>query len=193
MSTRRDKLIETAKDLFYKNGYRATGIDQILAEAGVSKPTMYKYFRSKDELIIASLKLWDAELRQSMEKKLEESGGKPLDKLLKVFDLMKDWMESPKFNGCMAISASIEYPEKESPIHAEAASQKNRLASYFEKLLSEAQIPGAHEVSEQIILIVEGAVVNAHLNKNSRAAINAKQLVETLLASRTSFVAAATA
>ncbi len=54
MSSRRDHLVETATELFSKNGFRATGIDTVLEESGVAKKTLYNHFRSKDELIIAA-------------------------------------------------------------------------------------------------------------------------------------------
>ena len=54
-SSKRDQLINTAQELFYREGYHATGIDRILAESGVAKMTLYKHFRSKDELIQAVL------------------------------------------------------------------------------------------------------------------------------------------
>jgi AcrR family transcriptional regulator len=55
MSSRRDHLVDTATKLFCKQGFRATGIDTVLAESGVAKKTLYNHFRSKDELIIAAL------------------------------------------------------------------------------------------------------------------------------------------
>ncbi len=58
-SQRREELVQTAVRLFRKNGYHATGIDRILAEAGVAKMTLYKHFRSKDELILGALRRWD--------------------------------------------------------------------------------------------------------------------------------------
>jgi len=54
-SNKRDQLLSTAEDLFYRDGYHATGIDRILAESGVAKMTLYKHFKSKDELIVAVL------------------------------------------------------------------------------------------------------------------------------------------
>ena len=61
MSSRRDHLVDTATKLFCKQGFRATGIDTVLAESGVAKKTLYNHFRSKDELIIAALQKKDAD------------------------------------------------------------------------------------------------------------------------------------
>ena len=57
MSTKRDQLVETAERLFYREGFYATGIDRVIAEAGVARMTLYKHFRSKDELVLAVLAL----------------------------------------------------------------------------------------------------------------------------------------
>jgi AcrR family transcriptional regulator len=54
-SSKREQLLNTALELFYREGYHATGIDRILAESGVAKMTLYKHFKSKDELIMAAL------------------------------------------------------------------------------------------------------------------------------------------
>ncbi|HIP77475.1 MAG TPA: TetR/AcrR family transcriptional regulator, partial [Kiloniellaceae bacterium] len=59
VSSRREHLVDTATQLFSRHGYRATGIDTILAEAGVAKMTLYNHFKSKDELILASLRRSD--------------------------------------------------------------------------------------------------------------------------------------
>jgi AcrR family transcriptional regulator len=58
-ASRRDLLIETALDLFRRNGYQATGIEKILSTAGVSKPTLYRHFKSKEEPILVALRKWD--------------------------------------------------------------------------------------------------------------------------------------
>ena len=65
--SRRDHLVDTALKLFCKNGFRATGIDAVLAESGVAKKTLYHHFRSKDELVVAALRQRDAEFLQMIE------------------------------------------------------------------------------------------------------------------------------
>ena len=56
-SPKRDHLVDTAAALFQRDGFHATGIDTILAEAGVAKMTLYNHFKSKDELIVAALEV----------------------------------------------------------------------------------------------------------------------------------------
>ena len=83
-SRKREQLLSTAVDLFYREGYHATGIDRILAESGVAKMTLYKHFRSKDELIMAAL---EVRRQRTAERMLEaEARLQPRAVILAVFD-----------------------------------------------------------------------------------------------------------
>jgi AcrR family transcriptional regulator len=119
-SPKRDHLMATAWRLFYRDGYRAVGIDMILAEAGVAKMTLYNHFSSKDELIIAVLEKRDCELRASIIAQVEATAGSPSDRLLAVFDWLETWFGSSDFNGCAFIRALSEYPDTTHPIHQTA-------------------------------------------------------------------------
>ena len=106
-STKRENLIETARRLFYRDGFHRTGIDAILAEAGVAKMTLYKHFKSKDELILATLRLRDERFRNSFMKAVEQRAEKPADRLLAVFDVLEEWFRTDEFCGCLFINAYI--------------------------------------------------------------------------------------
>ena len=84
MPSRRDHLIDTAIRLFNENGYHATGIDKILAESGVAKMTLYKHFKSKDELILAALARRDRYWREWFEGTLERRAETPRGRLIAV-------------------------------------------------------------------------------------------------------------
>ena len=114
--SRREHLIDTAITLFCEHGYHATGIDRILDTAGVSKKTMYLYFRSKEELIYAALQQYDSVFRNNFMRAVEEQGSSPKDKLLAIFDVAGAWFNENNFFGCMFINAVGEYSESESPI-----------------------------------------------------------------------------
>src|SRR5258708_27708372 len=104
-SLRRDHLVETALALFSKHGYHATGIDRILAEAGVAKMTLYKHFKSKDELILAALSRRDEKFRTWFMREVERHGRTPRERLLVVFDILEAWFQSREFRGCMFVNA----------------------------------------------------------------------------------------
>jgi AcrR family transcriptional regulator len=125
-SPKRDHLMATAWRLFYRDGYRAVGIDTLLAEAGVAKMTLYNHFSSKDDLIIAVLEKRDCELRASIIALVDASTGSPADKLLTVFDWLETWFGTPDFNGCAFIRALSEYPDIAHPIHQTAVRPSRR-------------------------------------------------------------------
>ena len=87
-STRRDHLVDTALKLFARGGFHATGIDTILAEAGVAKMTLYNHFRSKEELILAVLRRRDELFRNWFVKRVEQQADQPRQRLIAMFDVL---------------------------------------------------------------------------------------------------------
>lgn len=178
---RRQHLIDTAFKLFNEHGYHATGIDWILQESGVSKATLYKYFRSKEELILAVLKQRHdelAELNSQYMKKAVENG-KPTS--LVIFDALHDWFQSKAFFGCNFIKASGEYAQADDAIHAYAASHKEAVRNVLESQLPIANKNKAALLADQLMILVEGAIISAHVRGDKNAARNAKNAAEILL------------
>ena len=91
-TSRREHLVDTALELFYQDGFHATGIDKILAKAGVAKMTMYKHFKSKDELILAVLRRRDELFRNWFMREVERRAQTPSERLLALFDVYDDWL-----------------------------------------------------------------------------------------------------
>ncbi len=180
-SSKREKLVETALDLFYRQGFHATGIERILAESGVAKMTLYNHFRSKDELILAALRLRDEQFRNSFMQAVEKKAGNPVDRLLAVFDVMEDWFKSEGFRGCMFINASAEFADPGDPVRAASAEHKRLMLSYVGDLASDAGAREAGELAEQICLLMEGAIVLAHVMGRTEAARQAKRAAEVLI------------
>ena len=104
--SRRDHLVETAAELFRRNGYHATGIDRILAESGCAKMTLYKHFRSKDELILAALRRRDEQFRNALMRAVERRAESPRGRLLAVFERLGELIAEPDFSGCMFVNAA---------------------------------------------------------------------------------------
>jgi AcrR family transcriptional regulator len=77
----RDHLLETALRLFYQHGYHATGIDLIIAEAGVAKTTLYRHFETKEDLILAALERRDEQDRDTMRAFVEQRASDPVERL----------------------------------------------------------------------------------------------------------------
>jgi AcrR family transcriptional regulator len=180
-SLRRDHLVGTALALFSKHGYHATGIDRILAESGVAKMTLYKHFRSKDELILAALRRRDEEFCRWLQAEVESHAATPRERMLAVFDVLETWFKDPEFSGCCFIHAAGEYGRKDDPVHVAAAEHKARMLAYVGELARAAGAVNADDMARQLMLLVDGAIVAAHVSGDAAGARSARTLAEALL------------
>ena len=175
-------LIRTAVDLFYKHGYHATGIDKILTTAGVSKPTLYRHFESKDDLIVAALNRWDEESRAWLVEGMQRHGKTAREQILGLFDTLEEWFSEPGFHGCMFVSATLEYPASESPIHQAAAAYKHWVAGHVETLAVAAGARDPSQLARRIAILMEGAIITAQMGAGRDAARTAKRMAEEMVA-----------
>lgn len=181
-ASRRDHLVQTAKQLFQRNGYHATGIEKILSTAGVSKPTLYRHFDSKDELIMAALRVWDEESRAWLTGEMERRARTPREQILALFEALGDWFESVGFQGCMFINATVEFAEQDNPIHRMAAEHKRTFAAHVRDLVAASGAKDPGEVTERLMILMEGAIVTAHTHGRSDGAARARAMAEAILA-----------
>ncbi len=107
-NSKRDHLVEAAFRLFKKNGFYATGVDLIMREASISKRTLYKYFPSKNELIVAVLEHIDVLLEYKDKTARENIGA--------IFENATIWFGDTNFHGCLAVNAMGEFSGKDQPI-----------------------------------------------------------------------------
>jgi AcrR family transcriptional regulator len=184
--SRRDDLVDTALKLFYTGGFNATGIDKILAESGVAKMTLYKHFRSKDELILTVLRRRDEQFRSWMEAEMEKAAEAPRDRLLALFDALELWFEGRAFKGmgfygCAFINASGEFGALDHPAHQIAAEHKRQIVAYLARLCAEAGADDPEALAERIALLKEGAIATAQVRGMPEAAQLAKGMAEAVL------------
>lgn len=180
-SPKRDHLMATAWRLFYRDGYRAVGIDTILAEAGVAKMTLYNHFSSKDELIIAVLEKRDCELRRSITDQVSATAGTPAEKLLAVFNWLEAWFGSPDFNGCAFIRALSEYPDTSHPIHQTAWKHKIAMQGALTELCIQAGAREPAVLANTLSLLIDGAIVAAQATGTTAPARAARETAAALL------------
>ena len=163
-SLRREHLIDTAIALFAEHGYHATGIDTILAAAGVSKKTLYRHFRSKEELILAALKKYDGLFRNDFMRQVEARADTPRGRLLAIFDVAADWFRRNNFYGCMYINAIGEYAATDTPIRQVCKEFKALMRRHVEDLCVELGAADPAGLAEELALLLEGAIVTAQVS-----------------------------
>jgi len=169
MSVLREKILNTATDLFHTRGINSTGVDTIVAVAGTTKMTLYKYFHTKEDLILEVLQNSQQIFENWLNEKLNLNSKKPADKIQQLFDYIEEWVNSPDFIGVGFIKASAEFPNEENPIHQLSSKQSREFRQFIGKLASEAQIKDADGLALQLSLLFEGAVQAEQMKRGSGA------------------------
>jgi AcrR family transcriptional regulator len=181
----RERIVRTAYELFTCHGLTAVGVDRIVAEATVAKTTLYRHFRSKDDLIAEVLErhhqLW---LRDWLEPVTRERGDSPVDRLLAIFDNLEEWTRDENFQGCLFINSLTETHHPSSPVRRASLTGIEDVYRFLERLAVEADAPEPARLAHQIHLLVRGAIVAAtegRVEAVSEAREAAQQLVEQAL------------
>lgn len=178
----RDHLIETALRLFNENGYHATGVDLIIAEAGVAKTTLYRHFETKEDLILAALERRDEFERDAMRAFVEQRTSDPTERLLVTFDFLEALFREEQFRGCFFLSAAGEHKAPSDPVFRAASMHKRLVLAYFEELAHAARLAEPKRIAAQINLLHEGALAVAQITRTSESARQAKRMASSLLA-----------
>ena len=178
---RRSHLVNTAHDLFEQNGFHVTGIDRILEESGVAKMTLYNHFKSKDELILATLRLHDEQFRNWFMRSVEKKEKSPNKRLVAIFDVLHEWFSDKAYRGCMFLNATAEFSEIGSPIRALCAESNKLLLDYIRSIAKAAAADDPDGLAEALMLLMEGAICIAHLTGNNSSAKQAKKAAQTLV------------
>ena len=181
MSALKDRLLDVATDLFQTRGINSTGVDTIVAVAGTTKMTLYKYFGSKEDLILEVLKKGHQDFQTWLDEKLNTSSKKPADKIKQLFDFIEEWVSSPAFIGVGFIKASAEFPNEENPIHQLSSQQSRDFRQFIGKLASQANIKDAEGLALQLSLLFEGAVQAEQMKRGSGAIKYAKKAAKILI------------
>lgn len=179
--SRRDDLIETALRLFHRHGYHATGVDRILTAAGVSKPTLYRHFNSKDELIVAALERWDRDSRAWLADEMAQAGADPRAQILELFAALARWFDDVGFQGCLFINATVEFADRDNPVHRTAAAHKRRFAAFVREKVAATGAVDPDETTARLMLLMEGAIITAHTQGRSDAAQRAQRMARDVL------------
>jgi AcrR family transcriptional regulator len=180
-SPKRAHLLETAWRLFYRDGYRAVGIDTLLAEANVGKMTLYNHFSSKDELIVAVIKKRSEEIVAELAAVLEAAGKSPKRRLLSIFDWLEVFFGSRDFSGCAFIRAISEYPDTNHPVHRAAWAYKRAEREMLVGLSREAGAKNPAALADNLRLLIDGALVAAHATGKTTPAKVARTAAADLL------------
>ncbi|MDF7659411.1 helix-turn-helix domain containing protein [Erwiniaceae bacterium L1_54_6] len=162
----RDRILNTAQRLFYQQGIRATGIDKVIAEAGVTKVTFYRHFPAKNALILAFLQQrhqrWMTAFCAALEQQPVLADALPA--------ALHSWFGEADFRGCAFINSAAELADTLPEASALILEHKREMAAAIAQQLTAEQ----QKIVGQIVLLVEGAIVQVQLGEA------AEQIIETL-------------
>ncbi len=163
----RQRLTETATRNFYRDGFRNAGLDQILADVGISKTAFYKHFSSKDDLMLAVLANHDRWFRGVFMQMIERHGGsEPQSQLHALMDVVREIIESKDFHGCIFINAAMEFPLPHDPAHAAAAKNKAAIEMIVRDIAAKAGAKDPAALAQELCLIIEGTYVTFQVTRN---------------------------
>ena len=172
----RERLLQAAYELFTRNGLPTVGVDRIVAEAGVAKMTLYRHFRSKDELAIAALELreqvWTNEW---LTREVEQREATPKGRLLAIFDLFDEWFRRDDYEGCFFTNSLIESHDPLSRIADESVRKLENVRVFVEGLAREMEMVDAEGFSRVWQLLMLGAITAA-VRGDREAALRAKEI-----------------
>jgi AcrR family transcriptional regulator len=166
--TPRQRLIDAAADLFYRQGIGAVGVDLVSETASVSKRTLYREFGSKDQLVAQSLDAKGPEIIALWLPPAGE-GDEPRRQILAVFERLGAWTSAESFRGCPFINAATELADPRHPARRVARGYKRRLRGYFADQAARAQAEDPPLLADQLITVFDGVIVQAVMGTAVRA------------------------
>jgi AcrR family transcriptional regulator len=180
--TARERILDTAYELFSRHGTRAVGVDRIIAECGVAKMTLYRNFASKDELILAFLQRRDERWsRDWLQAEAERRAQTPAGRLLAIFDVFADWFATDDFEGCSFINVMLEVVDPEDPVRQATVRHLASIRAYLSGLAVEAGVADADGFAHQWHILMKGCIVAAG-EGDRQAAARSRELAALLLA-----------
>ncbi|MVM36813.1 TetR family transcriptional regulator [Spirosoma sp. HMF3257] len=176
-SETRERIIDTASRLFYKQGYNLTGINQLIDEAGVAKASLYQHFSSKEELLIAYLTKTSSEWFIQLNSHVAPYDT-PKAKVLAAFDLLLNFSEEVSFRGCNFQNIISEVPQESESVRAVIRNHKARMRQFFTDLLAET---AQAELADAVTVLFEGALIAGQMQQDVWPVQSAGVLIQKIL------------
>ncbi|MFJ8492620.1 TetR/AcrR family transcriptional regulator [Streptomyces sp. NPDC094038] len=174
----RERILDTARELFYAHGIHAVGVDRLIAESGVAKATLYKQFPSKDDVVAAYLRQMDDSWRRQLRSAALAAGEDPREQLFGLFVAMEQAARAGTL-GCAFINAVAEY-QPGSTAHAITAEHKSTVRAWVRDLAAAAGATDPDTLAYQLTLLIDGTLAATrveHADVAAEAATRAARLL----------------
>lgn len=168
-SPARMRLMDAATRLFYEEGIHAVGVDRVIAEAEVTRATLYKQFGGKENLVLAYLRAEDQNLR-AMFAQAGEGQTDPERLLDAVIDGITADIRLRHTRGCPFINAAAEYPDARGPVRTLIDEHREWFRSTLQELATAAGLGQPADVAASLVLLRDAALVGGYLDGEDRVA-----------------------
>ena len=184
----RERILETAADLFFHQGFRATGINEVIAKSGVAKATFYNHFPTKDDLCLAYLRDRNTSEFEAISAFVHDHDS-PRDRFLAVMTSVQPWLEANNLRGCAFLNMVAEVPDPRNLLRTEGLKHYESLRQLILGLVqdlinSDAQSYQGLEaqvLADDYMLILGGAIAMTEIYHDIWPAIQGVKLVERLI------------
>jgi AcrR family transcriptional regulator len=164
-----DRIQTAAKDLFYRHGIRATGIEEVCRVAEATKMSLYRSYSSKDALVAAVL-CEDTAAYDTWFAAVTAQAAEPAATLRALIAAFGTKLQHPEFRGCPLLLAQAEFPDPDHPTHQLVATHKTRMREGLTRLAAEAGAAEPALLADTLALLVDGAWAAMPYLGTSRAA-----------------------
>jgi AcrR family transcriptional regulator len=157
----RERILESAYELFSRRGIRGVGIDEIVERAGVAKATLYRHFPSKDDLALAFLERREERwTRGWVEAEARRRGSTPEEQLLAIFDAFDEWFRREDFEACSFINVLLEMGARH-PAGGASVDHLANIRSLVRALAEEAGLRDPASFAHSWHILMKGSIVAA--------------------------------
>ncbi|QPC88150.1 TetR family transcriptional regulator [Mesorhizobium sp. NBSH29] len=158
-----DRILKVARDLFYRKGIRAIGVDEIVRRAGVTKPSLYRTFPSKDELAASYLRQYEEEFWANFNAAVEAHPGHPRRQIAAFLTRVGIRAVAPDYRGCGMTNAAVEYVEPDNPARLVSENNKIELRRRLRAMASAMGAGDSDTLGDGLLLLIEGAYISGQL------------------------------
>ena len=159
----RERILETASALFYRQGVRAVGVDLVVEQAGIAKTSLYRHFRTKDELVAAFLRREDEDFWSTWDRVAERHKANPAAEVDAHLDWIGQRVARPNYRGCPQLNVAAEFPEADHPARKVAAAHKRELRRRLKGIAERLHARRPDELAGQLSLLINGAFVSSQV------------------------------
>ena len=178
----RERILDSAYELFSKHGVRAVGVDDVIVRADVAKATLYRHFASKDALVLAFLErreeIWT---RGWIEAEVVRRTATARNRLLAIFDLFDEWFRSDAFEGCSFVNILLESSNRDSPVACACKTHLRRIRDLVRGLAVDAGLGDVDNFAHAFQILMKGAIAHAEegdVDAAQRAQSMARDLID---------------